>query len=230
MRCRKLKNKKHYLKLLIKKTFIYRILKRAEKDNTKYIESFEDRIKRQKKIKEALRKYNTTTKAAILYADIYDIVYYADERENYYFPNADKIFLQAREAAEQNDIYILTQMLEWVQSPQQSRLVPFICQDILNFDILKSKEDEVLEYLSFIKTNDEAIIVYDSVSLWIENYKYLPRGYNEAKKQKSRRKKSTMTYEHRLRIERHYLERELTKIGTGINRAKKLSQILLLIN
>jgi len=212
------------------KTFIYRLRKRA---NIKYIsvsEPYQDKMKREKKVKEALRKYNTTTKAALLYADIYEIVYYVDERENYYFPNAAKIISQAKEAADYNDIYILQQILEWIQAPAQSRLVPFVCQDILKMQIFKNRESELLEYLVLITSDKEALIVYDSVDLWIENYSYLEKGYNEARKQKTRRKKSTMTYEHRLRVERHYLERELIKIGTGINRAKKLSQILLLIN
>ena len=212
------------------KTFIYRLRKRA---NIKYIsvsETYQDKMKREKKVKEALKKYNTTTKALLLYSDIYEIVYYADERENHYFSSVAKIISQAKNAVEHNDTYILEQILEWIQAPTRSRLVPFLCQDILKMQIFKNRESELLEYLALITSDKEALMVYDSVDLWIENYSYLEKGYNEARKQKTRRKKSTMTYEHRLRAERHHLERELTKIGTGINRAKKLSQILLLIN
>jgi hypothetical protein len=129
---------------------------------------------------------------------------------------------------EETSLELLEQMLEWIKLPYVIRDVHFICHVITKR--MSTKGLEEIEYLSLIQNNQEAIIIYDSIDLWIENAHYLHRGYSNAKKQKTRRSKSTMTYEHRLRTERHYLERALQKVGTGINRAKKLSQILKFID
>ncbi len=209
-------------------TYFYRLFRRNEFEKNE--ESYQDKKEREKKAKETWAKVKKDKKKALLNADIYDTVYYSDERENYYFPNPQVILLPTKKAFDDNDIYSLEQILEWLREPTKSRLVPFICEDILNMEIFKDKQDGLIEYLSLIKNNREATIIYDSIDLWIKNYKHLKCGYNEAKKQKTRWRKSTMTFEHRLRVERHYLEKELQKTGTGLNRAKKLSQILLLVN
>ena len=164
-------------------TYLYRLLRRNKLEFEENEESYQDKIKREKKIRDAWNEMLKDKEKDLLYADIYDIVYYSDERENYYFPNPQAILLTAEKAFDNNDIYSLEQILEWLREPTKSRLVSFICEDILNMEIFKDKQDILIEYLSLIKNNQEAVIIYDSVDLWIENYKHLKRGYNEARKQ-----------------------------------------------
>ena len=204
---------------------IQQALKATENNDIQKLKQILELIKQEIKTKNPF----SSKKSSLLYEEIYKILYYVN-KEDTYLPSKKSIILKAKEAVFYNDIYTMEQLLEWINKPKSLRLVEFICKDIEDMQIFQNTENELFEYLSLIKNDKEAFIVYYSIDEWLEYYRFIPKGYKEAKKQKTRRKKITMTYEHRLKYERHLMEKQLIKIGTGINRARKLSQILLLIN
>jgi len=189
-------------------------------------ETYEQRHLREKNVRKAFKDMKATKKICFLYDEIYSTIYYADEEDDFFIDGIEIIEDSSR-AYDNKDIYQLEQLLEMIKLPKKIRRVPFIIKKI-NEALGLSKEDmlHTYEYLSLIKTNDEVLIVYDAISKNIYTLRSYPRGYNEARKRKTRTNKIVKTYEHQIRFERHSLERLLQKNGVGINRSKKISQIL----
>ncbi|MEN4053275.1 hypothetical protein [Sulfurimonas sp. NWX79] len=190
-----------------------------------YESTYSDRLKREKNVRKSWKKLQKTRKASLLYDDIYWKVY-NEEEEYYLFCYGMEIIKEAGEYLGNNDIYMLEQLAEILTLPKEKNLVPFFVSKINKFVCYPQDNDlTIYEILSQINTNKEAEIIYDVVrrNTFLKSYK---RGYSEARKRKTRKRKLTNTYEHQLRFERHFLERLLQGENVGINRSKKISQIL----
>lgn len=193
------------------------------------IAAYEEREKRKQRIQNAWDAVRKELAASLLYDDIYTAIYYADDRGDFY-EYGHEIIVKASEAHAQNDIYTLDHLAEIVKLPQHTRDVPFLTIKIVEMMRLPENRDiEAFGILSLLANNTEAEIVYDIARRVIYELPDLDRGYNEARKRKTRHRKITDTFEHRLRFERHFLERLLTAEGTGINRAKQITKILTFI-
>lgn len=106
--------------------------------------------------------------------------------------------------------------------------------------VLQQNKDSIKEILDFcnadienilkqIKTSNEAELVTEAL-ISTEHITSLPKGYSQSKKDKvtfrNKKKVVPTTYEHALRRNRHMLESDLSEIGVGQQRARKISQIL----
>ncbi len=213
----------------LKSDSIFDIAKGFQNDSKTMKETYAQRHKRERLVKKAWIKVKTTKKQSLLYGDIYDIIYYAYDRGDFY-ADGFEIIEEASKAYQIKDIYRLEQLLEMIKLPQEIRRVPFLIDKIIReISLSESEELKVYDTLSLLKNNQEALIVYKIVKRNICNLPYRTRGYQVARKLKTRQRKMVNTYEHQLRFERHFLERLLQKIGVGINRSKKISQALSLI-
>lgn len=192
-------------------------------------EAYAEREERKKRVKNAWGKAKKKLAAALLNADIYDAIYYADNRGEF-FKYGKEIITRASKAYRDNDVYTLDQLAEMLKLPPHTRDIPFLTMvTVESMRLPHDREMEAFGILSLLLHNIEAEIVYDIVRRAVYTLPYLKSGYSEAKKRKTRRRKITDTLEHQIRFERHFLERLLTSEGVGINRAKQLSKILTLI-
>lgn len=199
------------------------------KSSADRIATYEEREKRKQRIQNAWDTVRKKLTASLLYDDIYSSIYYAGDKGDFY-EYGQEILKRASEAHDKNDIYTLDHLSEIVKLPQHTRDVPFLIIKIVEMMRLPENRDlEAFGILSLLANNTEAEIVYDMVRRVIYELPDLDRGYNEARKRKTRRRKITDTFEHMLRFERHFLERLLTAEGTGINRAKQITKILTFI-
>lgn len=193
------------------------------------IAAYEEREQRKQRIQNAWDAVRKNLAASLLYDDIYTAIYYADDRGDFYEYGVE-IINRASNAFEQNDVYVLDHLAEIVKLPKHTRDVPYLIIKIVEMMRLSDdREIGAFGILSLLANNTEAEIAYDVIRRVIHDLPDLDRGYSEARKRKTRRRKITNTFEHRLRFERHFLERLLTADGTGINRAKQISKILTLI-
>ncbi len=196
--------------------------------------TYRQREERKRRLKTAFATMRETDKAALLYADIYEIIYYADEHGDFY-KYGFEIIEKAGEAWEANDTYLLEELLSNLRLPKHKRDIPFHIMLIVDLLELNDHEQlEVYEPLSWLRNNIEAEITREVIRRVKNELPHLERGYYAAKKTRYRRRKKTLTpirntYEHELRRERHFLEKLLMYEGVGINRAKSISKILSII-
>jgi hypothetical protein len=193
------------------------------------IAAYEEREQRKQRIIDAWDTVRKKLTASLLYDDIYSAIYYADDKGDF-CEYGQEIIKRACEAHEKNDVYTLNQLAEIIKLPKHIRDVPILTIKIV--ELMKLPEDiEINSFgiLSLLANNTEAEIAHDVIRRVVYELPDLDRGYSEARKRKTRSRKITNTFEHRLRFERHFLERLLTADGTGINRAKQISKILTLI-
>lgn len=193
------------------------------------IAAYEEREQRKQRIQNAWDTVHKKIASSLLYDDIYTAIYYADDRGDFHEYGVE-IINRASNAYEQNDVYVLDHLAEIVKLPKRTRDIPYLMIKIVEMMRLSDdKEIGAFGILSLLANNTEAEIVYDVVRRVIYELPSLDRGYNAARKRKTRHRKITDTFEHRLRFERHFLERLLIAERTGINRAKQISKILTFI-
>lgn len=99
------------------------------------------------------------------------------------------------------------------------------------YEYLQNRSENVQKIIESIKTQDEASIVMDMLIATEGNMLSLPKGYkytkkNQGKRNRKRTRRTTYTYEHMIRFNRHGLEKYLNEIGVGLQRAQKISKIL----
>lgn len=194
-------------------------------------ESYTNRHKREQYTNELLKKMQANNKKAFLYDEIYCAIYYADDRGDELYKHGPEIIKEASQAYETNDINTLDILASELYLPQNSRDIPYLTRKTLQeLQLDYNQELDAIGLLSLLQQNIEAEIIYDVVHRNTWGLHSFKKGYNTAKKLKTRKRKLTNTYEHQLRFERHFLERLLRHKGVGINRAKKLSQILKFID
>jgi hypothetical protein len=169
-----------------------------------------------------------------------------DDNQNSYAKEYDKLKKQLFELIDKKSVYgfdpniLIADYMEAWEINDADKMLDVLEKADIGFDALALQQinNQIIEFLEFdskdlrslleyIKNVEEADMVLEAL-IGTEHIWMLPNGYNEAKKAKSKRKKSRVptTYEHALRRNRHMLESDLKEIGVGQQRAQKISQIL----